>query len=149
MEHKPLDDIMRVARAVPVETQVPRRPMSRRERLERWAEVLEAHGGPVRPLMHIEYLTEEERMRLRGECTPLTVAFNDPVLRQEGLAGDRYGDALTFFQVSEYEAHHMLCDCHYGGTMTATGVAARVRATADRITVRERWERATTAIGWR
>lgn len=149
MEHKPLDDIMRVARAVPADTPDPHRPLTRRERLERWADVLDAHEGPVRPLMHIEYLTEEERMRLRGESTPLTVAFNDPVLRQEGLTSDRYGDALTFFQVTEYEAHHLLCDCHYGGTMTAQSVASRVRATAERTTVRERWERATTAIGWR
>jgi len=124
--------------------------MSRRERLERWATDLERYDGRLKPLMRIEYLPEQERRMLRGDDTPLAVAYKDPVLREEGLASDRLGDAMTFFELTEHEAHHLLCDCHYYGSMTGTSVAARARATANKVTVRELWDRARdAATAWR
>jgi hypothetical protein len=145
MEYRTLDEISRVAQ---VESGFGK--MSRRERLKRWATVLERYEGRLRPLMRIEYLSEQERRELRGENTPLTVAYKDPVLREEGLTSDRLGSAMAFFQLTEHAAHHLLCDCHYRGTMTAAGVAARVRSIANRITFRELWDRARSAVtAWR
>lgn len=148
MEHKTLDEMKRVAQVIPLGT-APRK-MSRRERLERWATILERYEGRrLRPLMRVEFLPEQERMLLRGDDTPLTVAYQDPILRDEGLAGDRFGDALKFFDLTEREAHYLLCDCHYYGTMTPAGVAARVRSMAQRVTFRELWDNVRgAAMSW-
>ena len=60
----------------------------------------------------------------------MSVAFNEPRLRAEGLAGDTIGDATAFFGISEMELHNILCFCHSGETMSAEMAAARVRAAA-------------------
>lgn len=104
--------------------------LSRRERLDRWALALEDYG-PLNALMRIEYLPPAERRAYRGTNTPLTVAFDDPVLREAGLDSDGLGDAMDFFGLSDKEAHHLLCDCHYLGGMTGPGLAQRLRRQAD------------------
>jgi hypothetical protein len=125
MEHKPIADLSRVADVHPV----PLRPvMSRRERLERWAEVLERE--PMRllkSLEEIEWRSSAERLDIRADGSPLTVAFEDPVLRAEGLASDRLGDASAFFGLSHPDQHFVLCSCVHGRSMTADQAASRVR----------------------
>lgn len=118
--------------------------MSRRERIERWAQVLDRHEGPLNALRQVEYLSPQERRAYRGVNTPLTVAFNDPVLREEGLASDRLGDAMDFFKLSDSEAHTLLCDCRYHGRMTGSGLAIRLRRYVD---ASERRARMWQAIG--
>jgi hypothetical protein len=139
MEHRTLDEIKPLAEVIPFRATPSK--MSRRERLERWATVLERYEGRLGPLIRIEYLPERERALLRGTDTPLTVAYKDPILREEGLMSDRLGDATAFFDLTKRQAHHLLCDCHYNGTMTAAGVAARVRSIANHVTLREFWDR--------
>jgi hypothetical protein len=138
MEHRTLDEIRRTALTTPFETTTTR--MTRRERLERWAIILERHGGPLMPLMRVEYLPEHARRMLRGDDTPLTLAYKDPVLKTEGLKSDRLGDGMAFFELTDQEAHHLLCDCHYCGTMSGENVAARVRFTANGPSVRGLWD---------
>ena len=138
MEHRTLDEIRRTALTAPFETPTTR--MTRRERLERWAIVLERHGGPLMPLMRVEYLPEHARRMLRGDDTPLTLAYKDPVLKAEGLKSDRLGDGMAFFELTDQEAHHLLCDCHYCGTMSGENVAARVRFTANGPGIRGLWD---------
>jgi hypothetical protein len=61
--------------------------MSRRERLERWAELLE--GQPRRHLSTIdgtEFGSRREREAKRADDSPLTVAFEDTALRAAGSA---------------------------------------------------------------
>ncbi|MFZ5790999.1 MAG: hypothetical protein ACOY3L_09895 [Pseudomonadota bacterium] len=128
MEHKTLNAIRSIAGVIPFASQ----RMTRREKLERWATVLERHTGKLRPLIRVEFLAARERMQLRGDDTPLAVAYGDPVLREEGLASDRLGDAMSFFELTQQEAHCLLCDCHYNGTMTTDVVAARLRSLAAR-----------------
>ena len=106
-------------------------PMSRRERLTRWANALESHGGSLNALSQIEYLSPDERRAYRGTNTPLTVAFNDVALREEGLTSDRLGDAMDFFEMTAEDAHRLLCDCHYMGSMTGSGLAHRIRHYAE------------------
>lgn len=138
MEHKKFDEIERLARIVPI-----REPkMSRRERLDRWATLLEQHGQkPLKALRQIEFLPGHEREAARSDNSPLSIAFADPVLRQEGLASDRFGDALAFFELPVGQAHYLLCDCHYQGSMTGRGVATRIRSIARRVTFGELWNR--------
>jgi hypothetical protein len=115
------------------------RPLTKCERLERWAEVLEREGGArrLKTLYQIEYASRAERAALRADDSPLSIAFKDARLRAAGLAGDTIGDAVAFFEVSEMEMHNILCFCHHGETMSAHEAAARVRAAA----VRAAWNR--------
>jgi len=139
MEYKSLDEIRPKAAIVPAES-VPR-VLSRRERLERWATALQGHEGELCPLIGMEYRPMPERSAMRMDQTPLSVAYNDPVLRAQGLASDRVGDAKAFVELREAQLHYLLCNCHYGGTMSRDNVAARVRAIASRPTAREVWTR--------
>jgi predicted protein tyrosine phosphatase len=105
--------------------------MSRRERLGRWAELLERQ--PSRRLSTIEgteFGGRREREAKRADSSPLTVAFEDPILRVEGLRGDRVGDAVEFFDLSHDEVHRLVCYCHHGRTVAPGTVAARVRMLA-------------------
>jgi hypothetical protein len=106
--------------------------MSRRERLERWVELLERQ--PNRRLSTIEgteFGSRREREAKRADHSPLTVALEDPVLRGEGLRGDRVGDAVEFFDLSRGEVHRLVCYCHHGRTVSPGTVAARVRMMAQ------------------
>src|SRR4029453_9911378 len=94
MEHKPLVELNALADLKPA----PRAPMSRRERLDRWAELLE--GEPdrlLKTLEEIEWKPKAARLAMRADGSPLAVAFADPGLRTEGLARDRLGEPATFF----------------------------------------------------
>jgi hypothetical protein len=129
MEHKTLDEIRNVADILP--SWLRARPLSKSERLERWAEALECEGERrLHTLYEIEYAPPAERAALRADDSPLSVAFNDPRLRAEGLTGDTVGDAIGFFGISERELHNILCFCHHGDTMLAEVAAARVRFAA-------------------
>ena len=105
--------------------------LSRRERLMRWADALAAHRESLNALREIEYLSPEQRRAYRGSNTPLTIAYSDPVLRQAGLTDDNLGTAMDFFEMSDEDAHRLLCDCHYMGSMTGAGLANRIRHYAE------------------
>ena len=128
MKHQKIDELGAVAEIIPFEI---RKKLSRRERLERWAEILDENPGKLNALTRIEYLTRAERLEAWADNSPLEVAFKDPVLRQDGLAGDRLGDAMAFFELSHRRAHQLFCDCHYSGSMTGAGLALRLRRLAQ------------------
>ncbi len=75
------------------------------------------------------------RPYLRADRSPLTIAFEDEGFKREGLTGDRLGDIMGFFELSEAEAHHLLCYCHYAGSVTSNMVAERARELAKRGTL--------------
>ena len=128
MKHTPVSEISRVA---DVHVVPPRPPLTRVERLERWAEALERDPDRVlTSLEEIEWKSEDERGAMRAKCSPVTVAYEDPVLRAEGLASDGLGDAAVFFRLTEAEAHFALCSCVYGHSMQAGVAARRVRMIA-------------------
>jgi hypothetical protein len=130
VQHKSIDELSGVANVIAADV-----PMSRRERLERWADLLEQDPRRrLRTLEELEYVRYGERLTMRGDDSPLSVAFADPVLRTAGLKSDRYGDAVSFFELSDGDAHRLLCSCLNGRTMDAARVAKRVRAIADRNT---------------
>jgi len=133
MEHKTRDQIRDVADILPDHLQS--RPLSKRERLELWVEALEREGGRrLRTLFEIEYAPAAKWAGMRADCSPLSIAFGEPRLRAEGLAGDTIGDAVAFFGISEMELHNIVCFCHSGETMSAETAAARVRTVATRET---------------
>jgi hypothetical protein len=130
MQHRTLDEIGQVAQ---VQSDLQLRPkMSRRERLERWAEMLDRQQGRrLRSLYETEYVINRlEHDAMRADNSPLTVAFEDPVLRSAGLQGDTLGDAMKFFELSRWEAHRIVCYCYHGLTISGREAARAVRSAA-------------------
>lgn len=137
MEYKTRRELDTLARTIPVTP----RTMSRRERLERWAAVLERDTRRgLTALTRVESVRRDQRPFLRADNSPLAIAVDDPVLRKEGLKSDYLGDVMSFFELSPRHAHYLVCDCYYQGTMTAGRVASRIRTLAPRMTWGERWE---------
>lgn len=125
MEHKPLSELGSVADLKP---HGPIPVLSKRERLDRWAELLEREPDRLLgTLDEIEWKPRAERQVMRADNSALSIAFADPIMRAAGLASDRFGDAVGFFQISEHDAHIVLCSCHGGDTMRADEAARRVR----------------------
>jgi hypothetical protein len=145
MEHRSLGDL-RDSANISIAPHAQGNLLSRRERLERFAALLERHEGRLRPLERIEYRPRAEVESMRLDDSPLTIAYNDPVLRADGLASDKLGDAISFFDLSHSEAHNLLCDCHYAAGMTPHNVAARARAIARKRTWGEVWAAARSAF---
>lgn len=132
MEYRTLGQLAGEAE-VSLEPVFARASMTKRERLERWAMLLES--DPDRQLSsveEIEYGTRSEQQAKRADDSALALAFGDPVLRAQGLTSDRVGAAADFFELSHWEIHQVVCSCHYGRSMSAATAAMRVRAIARR-----------------
>ncbi|WP_293858613.1 hypothetical protein [uncultured Alsobacter sp.] len=128
MEYKSVEQLRDLADVRVSEKQ----PMTRRQRLERWAELLEQDPERrLRSLGEIELKAPSERPLMRAPDSPIAVAFADPMLRAEGLAGDRLGDAMTFFEISEDDAHRLMCSCMNGWSMASGKVGKSVRRIAN------------------
>jgi hypothetical protein len=122
MEHKKFAEARYRGEAIPART------LTRAERLERWAAALE-RLGPARlaTLWRTEYVATNLRPSLRADHSPLTVAFDDPVLRIAGLNDDSYGEARRFFELSHNDLHWIVCYCHHGESISASTAAQHVR----------------------
>ena len=72
--------------------------------------------------------TPSEIRAYRVENSPLTVAYEDPVLRAQGLNSDRVGDCVQFFEITDGQMHHAFCYCHVGQTLDANQAARRLRS---------------------
>ncbi len=128
MKQLSLDQLRAVGRVTPAVGG----PSDKRARLNRWADLLDRIGSErLTAIPFVEFYTERERGPLRGDNTPMARAFADPRFRAEGLTGDTFGDACSFFGLSEHQAHELLCDCKYHGGMTGRAVAERVRKLAE------------------
>ena len=126
MQHKTQEQLQRVAAVYPNQA---RPAMTRTQRLERWAELLDLEPGRnLSTLPGTEYQRGEARDTMRSFGSPFSVAFDDPVLRTEGLAGDSYGDAKRFFELTDRQLHNIVCYCHLGASISAEAAARHVRA---------------------
>jgi hypothetical protein len=146
MDHRSISELAESARVFAEQAAAPRW-QRRRERLRRWAELLDRHVGTVRLFSSIEYMHPEQQALMRADGSPLTIAYEDPVLRATGLRTDRLGDAIAFFDLSQGEAHYLLCDCHCARSAVDVGmIAKRVRSVARRRTFSEIWTKAQRAV---
>lgn len=125
MKHQTLDQLQAVAE---VDERYPKE-LSRIERLERWVECLEKN--PNRRLYTL-YQTEHQaagvRDEMRGDDTPISIAFRDPALRAAGMKSDTFGEAKRFFELTDGQVHDIVCYCHFGETLSAATAAQNVRA---------------------
>jgi hypothetical protein len=129
MEHQWMAQLGDIADVSRVGTEL----LTPKERLERWAALLDRQPDRrLSTLGEIELAPRSERPHMRVDNSPLTVAFEDPVLRANGLKSDNLGDALSFFEITEGDAHYILCSCMNGSTMTGKQAAKRVRSISGR-----------------
>ena len=124
MEHKPLSELETIADVKRAETVF----LTREQRLDRWIKALEAQPKRLlRPLYEIEYSPLDERRECRADNSPLTVAYEDPVFRAQGLQSDRLGDCMDFFAITERQMHYAFCSCHVGSSFDGKQAADRLR----------------------
>jgi hypothetical protein len=124
MEHKPLSELETIADVNDAETVF----LTREQRLERWIKGLEVQPKRLlRPLYEIEYSPLDERRECRADNSPLTVAYEDAVLRSQGLQSDRLGDCMDFFGMTEHQMHYAFCSCHVGSNFNGKQAADRLR----------------------
>ena len=125
MKHHALEQLQIVAE---VDQDYPHQIMSRNERLERWAELLELNPGrSLSTLRQTEYQQVRERAAMRCDGSPISIAFEDPVLRAAGLENDSYGEATRFFELADYQLHRVICYCHFGANVSAATAARHIR----------------------
>ena len=127
MQHQTQAELQRVAVVHPDQD----RPaaMTRGERLQRWAELLDREPSRRLGTLHeTEYQPAELRNNMRSLGSPMSVALDDSVLRNEGLTSDTYGEAKRFFELTDRQLHDIVCYCHHSTSMTAETAARRVRA---------------------
>ncbi|WP_054310719.1 hypothetical protein [Mesorhizobium sp. 1M-11] len=125
MKHQTIDQLKQVAQIDAAH----HHDMSRAERLTRWAELLEMEPHRRLATLHqTEYQALSVRSTMRCAGSPISVAYDDPVLREQGLADDTYGEAKRFFELTDAQLHGALCYCHYGATVRAATAARNVRA---------------------
>jgi hypothetical protein len=145
MKYQSLEEL----RALAVIRTDPLPAMSRDEKLRRWADLLEARGGSVASLFETEYISDAVRPKIRSNNSAISVAYADPTLRKEGLAGDAYGDAIAFFELNDTEMHRILCYCTGGHALAAPEVARRIRwaARVPATCIAPMWIVSVVAIG--
>lgn len=124
MKHQTLNQLQTIAEVEPLSTYP---IMTRQQRIERWADLLAEYPDRLGALTGTEHLKGKDRDAVRCEGSPITVAFDDPVLRALGLKDDTYGEAKRFFELTDWELHDVVCSCHVGTTMRGQWAAARVR----------------------
>jgi len=125
MRHHTLDELHSVADINPIALG---QPMTRVQRLERWAELLERNPSRcLAALTGTEHLYPSVRDEARAPGSPISVAFEDTLLKVSGLNSDTFGAAKRFFELSDWELHEVVCSCHTGATMRAGWAAGRVR----------------------
>ena len=112
------------ARPAAVTTVVP--PMSKAERLHRWAAILElqqrSHRGARNGARHAR----------STKPSPLAIAFEEWAFQAEGLRSAGWWDARAFFDLSEDDMRYVLGSSHDGSPRIPAAVAAeRIRALAE------------------
>ena len=127
MKHQTLDQLHAVA-----EVNTAKPVMSRTQRLERWAQLLEREPRRLlTALAGTEYRAPVDRDVMRGAGSPISVALADPILHDEGLKDDSYGEAKRFFELTDRQLHEIVCYCHVGAVMQSSRAALSVRAAID------------------
>ena len=141
MEHKPLIELQAIADVHFSEIST---PMTREQRVERWIGLLQSDPErKLRSLHEIEHLSVACRRECRADNSPLTVAYDDPLLRSAGLRSDRVGDCTEFFGLSDEQMHHAFCSCHVGVKVTGSEAAQRLR----HVMRRDAFRKMTWALG--
>ena len=116
MQHLSQDQLLAMAQPI---------PMSRDDKLERWASLIEASSNRIFLFHGLEYQSQYELDRLAHPGSAFALAAGDPVLKEAGLNTDTVGAAMRFFELSKDDIHAFSCYC--GGNISNATMAARIR----------------------
>jgi hypothetical protein len=116
MQHLSQDQI--VAMAMPI-------PMSRDDKLERWASLIENSREPVFSFHGLEYQSQYALDQLAHPRSAFAIAAGDPLLKEAGLTTNKVGDGMRFFDLSMEDVHALTCDCL--GPISNRRMANRIR----------------------
>ena len=116
MQHLSQDQLLAMAQPI---------PMSRDDKLERWASLIERSSSRIFIFHRLEYRSKDELDRLADPRSAFAMAAGDPVLKEAGLKTGTAGDAMRFFELSKDDVHAFSCDC--GGNISNASMAARIR----------------------
>ena len=117
-----------------VELSVATPPVTKRQRLQRFADVI--RSGPPCPVylfINLEYRDAGEWKYLSHPGSPFALAAQDNVLYAAGLRSGSVGDAQRFFELSREELAEFSCVC--GGRITNDEMADRIERIAARCAV--------------
>lgn len=158
MEHKTLEQLAAVSAVTPVQAQ----PLTRRQRLERWATALEEGDyhthyadDPTTYLKnwdkvhfgHVSMIGVHGagwRHQWIGWRTAFGYAALDPALQADGLTGRYVGDVVAYFGLSKKWVHRNLCYCVASGSVPA--LVRAIRAEATRVNL---WQYLLGELGFR
>jgi hypothetical protein len=102
--------------------------MTKADKLMYWAQLIRDCPTRLRMYSDIEYMHPSELDAMKHSGTVFALAYEDPILRDAGLAGGSIGDGKRFFELTGDELHAFSCDCH--GEMSNEVVASRITAIA-------------------
>ena len=100
-------------------------PMSRDDKLEQWASLIERSARQIFIFHRLEYRSRDELDRVAHPGSAFGIAAGDPVLKLAGLNSDSVGDGMSFFELSKDDVHAFSCDC--SGNISNSRMAARIR----------------------
>jgi len=107
--------------------------MTRREKLEHWADLIGQQHDHVNLLHNLEKWDDDQLNSELGILyfmipTAFQIGAEDPVFKAMGLI-DTVASAMNFFEISQHDLHEFSCDC--GGKISNRKMAARVRYFAN------------------
>ena len=112
-----------------VELSVATPPMTKRQRLQRFADVITSGPGvPLHLFINLEYRDAGEWKYLAHPSSAFALAAKDSVLHDAGLTGDSVGDAQRFFDLSRQELAEFSGVC--GGSINNNEMADRIERIA-------------------
>lgn len=126
MTSNQISDLEGKAKVVPVED----RPMTQKEKLLHWAELVRATPGHLALFSNLERWTPEMLEQEYLCNTAFSVAANDAKFRAAGLLSNAAASVMKFFNISQEDLHEFSCDC--GGEITNVSMAQRIERLANR-----------------
>jgi hypothetical protein len=107
--------------------------MTKKERLEHWAELVRHFKGPLYLFHNLEYYTPLQLKSAYPGCgaiSAFTLAEKDTTFQDQGLkVGSTLADHMKFFSLTQQELHEFSCDC--GGHIDNRNMASRIQHVAD------------------
>lgn len=103
-------------------------PMTRKEKLLRWAAIIRKCNIALRLYHNLEHLPDSTYGTLDAPDTAFAIAAADPIFKDAGLKSASVGDGKKFFELSRSELHEFSCDC--GGRISNTDMATRLEKIA-------------------
>lgn len=109
-----------------------RKPLTRQERLLRWADLVEKAPRLLGLYHRLEYQSQAQldRLQVDDHNSALALAVKDDVFQKDGLTDKTVGGAQRYFELSTSDLHEFSCDC--GGHISNTNQAGRIRGIAVR-----------------